>query len=73
MVFQLGDLVWVHLRKERFPRKRKSKLSLRVDGPFVVLERINGNAYKVKLPGDYGVLATFNVADLSPYLEDMPL
>ena len=24
--FQPGDLVWVHLRKERFPSKRKSKL-----------------------------------------------
>jgi len=23
VVFQPGDLVWVHLRKERFPSKRK--------------------------------------------------
>ena len=42
----------------------------RVDGPFEVLERVNDNAYKVSLPEDYGALATFNVADLSPYLED---
>jgi len=42
----------------------------RADGPFEVLERINDNAYKVDLPGDYGVSTTFNVADLSPYLED---
>jgi len=39
-------------------------------GPFVVLERINNNIYKLKLPKDYGVSATFNVADLSPYLGD---
>ena len=42
----------------------------RAEGPFEVLERVNDNAYKVDLPGDYGVSATFNVADLSPYLSD---
>jgi hypothetical protein len=26
MLFELGDLVWVHLRKDRFPEQRKSKL-----------------------------------------------
>ena len=26
IVFQPGDLVWIHLRKERFPSKRKNKL-----------------------------------------------
>jgi len=66
VVFQPGDLVWIHLRKERFPAKRKTKLMPRADGPFEVLERINDNAYKVNLPGDYGVSATFNVADLQP-------
>jgi len=70
VVFQPGDLVWVHLRKEKFPAKRKSKLMPRVDGPFKILERLNDNTYKVNLPSDYGVSATFNVADLSPYLED---
>jgi len=70
VVFQPGDLVWVHVRKERFPFKRKTKLTPRADGPFEILERVNDNAYKVDLPGDYGVSATFNVADLSPYLED---
>ncbi|KAL6338005.1 hypothetical protein AAG906_007815 [Vitis piasezkii] len=32
--------------------------------------KINDNAYKVELPSDYGVSATFNVSDLSPYHED---
>ncbi|GAV68191.1 hypothetical protein CFOL_v3_11694, partial [Cephalotus follicularis] len=41
--FQQGDLVWVKLRKERFPSKRKSKLSPRADGLFEVLERVGDN------------------------------
>ncbi|GAV73708.1 hypothetical protein CFOL_v3_17191 [Cephalotus follicularis] len=68
--FQQGDLVWVNLRKERFPSKRKSKLAPRADDPFEVLERVGDNAYKIKLPGDYGVSATFNIGDLSPFVED---
>jgi hypothetical protein len=34
------------------------------------VQKINDNAYKVELPGTYGVSATFNVADLSPYFDD---
>ena len=67
MLFEPGDLVWIHLRKERFPEKRKSKLQPRGDGPFRVLEKINDNTYKIELPGEYGVSATFNVADLSSF------
>jgi len=70
VAFQLGDMVWIHLRKERFPSKRKSKLMPRADGPFEILKRVNDNAYKVNFPGDYGFSTTFNVADLSSYLED---
>ena len=35
-----------------------------------MLQRIGENAYKIELPGDYGVSATFNVSDLFPYYED---
>jgi hypothetical protein len=34
-----GDLVWLHLRKERFSDLRKSKLMSRADGPFKILEK----------------------------------
>ncbi len=67
VTFEPGDLVWLHLRKERFPDLRKSKLMPRADGPFKVLERINDNAYKLDLPADFGVSPTFNIADLRPY------
>ena len=67
VVFQPGDWVWVHMRKERFPAQRRSKLLPRGDGPFQVVARINDNAYKLDLPGEYNVSATFNVSDLSPF------
>jgi hypothetical protein len=67
VVFEPRDWVWLHLRKDRFLEKRRSKLLPRGDGPFQVVERINDNAYKLDLPGEYGVSASFNVADLSPF------
>ena len=68
VVFAPGDLVWLHLRKDRFPNFLKSNLMPRADGPFKVLEKINENAYKLELPTDFGVSPTFNIADLKPYL-----
>ena len=44
----------------------------RADGPFEVLERINDNDYKINLPSDFEVSATFNVADLSPFYPTLP-
>lgn len=73
-IFQLGYLVWLHLQKKRFPSKRKSKLGPKANDPFEVIARIGDNAYKIALPDELGgVLATFNVGDLSPNLEDKNL
>ena len=55
------------MRKERFPAQRRSKLLPRGDGPFQVVARINDNAYKLDLPGESNVSATFNVSDISPF------
>jgi len=65
VIFQPNDWVWVHMCKERFPAHRKSKLEPRGDGSFHIIERINDNAYKVDLPSEYVVSATFNVYDLT--------
>ncbi|KAD7117017.1 hypothetical protein E3N88_04285 [Mikania micrantha] len=70
VTFQEGDLVWIHLSKDRFPGGRWGKIRPRADGPFKILKRINDNAYKVDLPGYYNVLATFNVADLLPFVPE---
>src|SRR3989442_4889134 len=52
---------------ERFPLQRKNKLQPRRDVPFQVIEKINNNAYKIDLRGEYNVSSTFNVSDLSPF------
>ena len=71
MIFNIGDLVWLHLHKYCFPNERKSKLLPRADGPFKVLERYNNNAYKIDIPRDkYFVSDIFNVKDLSPHHGD---
>jgi hypothetical protein len=56
ILFEPGDLVWLHLRKDRFPALHKSKLMPHADGPFTVLEKINDNTYKLNHPKEYGFL-----------------
>ena len=50
MAFELGDWIWLHLRKERFLIQRHSKLLPRGASPFQILKRINDNAYWLVLP-----------------------
>jgi len=66
--FKEVDWVWLHLRKDRFPNQRKSKLSPRGDGPFQILKKINKNTYQLDLPEEYGLHTTFNVIDLIPFV-----
>jgi len=70
VVLEPSDWVWVHMRKERFLEQRKPKLQHRGDEPFQVLEKISDNAYKIDIPGEYGVSSSFNVADLTPFFAD---
>ncbi|KAG7594094.1 Zinc finger CCHC-type superfamily [Arabidopsis thaliana x Arabidopsis arenosa] len=73
LVFEPGEWVWLHMRPERFPNQRSSKLSPRGDGPFKVLEKINDNAYRLELPSEFNMSHSFNVADLSPFDSDDPV
>ena len=53
--FNVGDLlVWIHLRKERFPHGKFGKLKPKADGPFKVLKRIGKNAYEMNCPRGMG-------------------
>src|SRR4051812_35152174 len=72
VLFQPGDMVWVHLRKDRFPGLRDSKLKPRGAGPYKVLTKINDNAYSIDIPiAEFGGASNnFSVADLSPHMGD---
>ena len=65
--FEVGELVWVHLRKDRFPLGKFGKFKPRVDGPFKIIEKIGENAYKLQLPDEYEISPMFNVKDLRAY------
>ena len=67
LLFYVGDWVWLHLRKDRFPNQRKSKLMPRGDGTFQVLKRINDNAYELDMPDTFLSSHTFNISDLTPF------
>lgn len=68
-MFEVGDLVWIHLSKKHFQSGRASKLHPCSNGPFKIVAKINDNAYKVDLPISYSVSDTFNVDYLSPYVQ----
>ena len=68
--FEVGDLVWVHLRKDRFPPGKFEKLKPRVDGHFKIIEKIGENAYKLQLPDEYEISLMFNVKDLRAYHDE---
>lgn len=45
--FEIGDLIWAVLTKERFPVRQYNKLKPRKIGPVQVIEKINANAYRL--------------------------
>ncbi|KAA0035682.1 DNA/RNA polymerases superfamily protein [Cucumis melo var. makuwa] len=65
--FTEGDLVMIHLRKNRFPTGTYNKLKDRQLGPFRIIKKIGDNAYKIELPPDLHIHPVFNVADLKQY------
>jgi len=72
LIFEPGDWVWLHLRKDRFPSQRKSKLLPHGDGPFQVLKRINDNPYELNLPDTYFGSNSFNISDLTAFSVGLP-
>ena len=67
LVFEAGDLVWVHLTSDRMPSHAYNKLKSKKIGPLKVAARINDNVYRIELPADITTSDVFNVRYLSKY------
>ena len=65
--FEIGDFVWAILIKDHFPVGEYNKLVARKIGPLEILEKINPNAYQLKLPSHMRTSDIFNVTYLVPY------
>ena len=61
---QVGDYVWAVLTKDRFPAGQYNKLKPRKIGLVEVLEKINPNAYRLRLPSHIHTADVFNVKHL---------
>ena len=60
-MFEVSDLVWVVLTRDRFLVDEYNKLKERKISPCEVLHKINDNAYKIFLPHHMKTFIVFNV------------
>ncbi|GKA88519.1 putative nucleotidyltransferase, ribonuclease H [Tanacetum coccineum] len=68
--FEEGDFIWDVLTKDRFPVGEYNKLSAKTVGPLEIVEKINSNAYRLKLPSHIRCSDVFNVKHLISYHGD---
>nr|GEY30148.1 putative reverse transcriptase domain-containing protein [Tanacetum cinerariifolium] len=68
--FEVGDLVWAVLSKDRFPVGEYNKLSANKIGPLEIMEKMNSYAYCWKLPSHIRCSDVFNVKHQLPYHGD---
>jgi hypothetical protein len=62
--------VWAILTKDRFPVREYNKLVAHKVGPVEIIEKINPNACRLKLPSHIKTSNVFNVKHLVPFIED---
>ncbi|PKI72482.1 hypothetical protein CRG98_007149 [Punica granatum] len=66
----VGDFVWAILTKDQYPAREYNKLSARKIRSVEVIEKINPNTYRLKLPSHIRTTDVFNVKHLIPYTGD---
>ena len=62
--------LWEVLTKDRYPAHEYSKLAAQKVGPYEIIEKINPNAYQLKLPSHTNTSNVFYVKHLKPYYGD---
>jgi len=70
VLFYVGDFVWAVLTRDQFPVGEYNKLKERKIGPCEILQKINDNAYQLRLPSHLKTFDVFNVKHLSPCFAD---
>lgn len=69
MNFDVGDLVFAHLRKDRFPRGEYNKFKLKKIGHCRIVRKFSTNAYEIGLPSGISISPIFNVSYLYTYMK----
>ena len=70
MEFDAGDYVWAVLIKDHWSAGDSNKLSAKKVGPVEIVEKINPNAYRLRLPSHIKTADVSNVKHLIPYASD---
>ncbi|XP_022899369.1 uncharacterized protein LOC111412675 [Olea europaea var. sylvestris] len=68
--FEVGDFVWTVLTKDHVPAHEYNKLTAKKIGPLEVIEKINPNAYRLKLLSHIRTSDVFNIKHLVPFHGD---
>ncbi|GKB20837.1 hypothetical protein Tco_0854760 [Tanacetum coccineum] len=68
--FEVSDFVWAVLIKDCFSVGEYNKLSAKKISPLEIVEKINTNVYRLKLPSRIRCFDVFNVKHLLPYQGD---
>ncbi|VFQ80062.1 unnamed protein product [Cuscuta campestris] len=70
VLFDVGDFVRAVLTKDRFPVGEYEKLKEQKIGPYEIVQMINDNVYRLRLPSHLKMSDVFHVKHLTPCFAD---